>query len=386
MADLFATSRNFIVAGVTLGILAGGAACYISRQEKQEVSLQQIRGKSSSIAQYTEMAKSRFAQAKVRPMVTDVAPADTWIARNKVDGKKVDGGKVPRYTPIFFAPKLYLVALDDSRVVVKDLMAFESPDRPNTDDRLHKEVPNEWFFFYGLDDVIGDSDALTQDNDKDGFTNQEEHDAGTDPTNPKSHPPFALNGGVKMVCPKPPTVSTHTLELSSLFASMPDDFVLTVYKCAPQDTGNSAYRSEAVRFRNLKEGLSFGLTADKTIGAESKTRFRIVSTSGKDEKGPYAEIEDTVTKVESAKKFQLRPGSKPDVMRRVDDAQVTFVVTAGVEKGKEIQNIQVGQTFSIPGFENTECTLIEAKRDKVVVKVGEKTYNVEVKNAKKGKK
>jgi len=54
--------------------------------------------------------------------------------------------------------------------------------------QVHAPVPNEWFEKYGL--PIEDSDALDQDPDKDGFTNLDEWQGRTDPTNKESHPDY----------------------------------------------------------------------------------------------------------------------------------------------------------------------------------------------------
>src|SRR5438067_4386779 len=53
---------------------------------------------------------------------------------------------------------------------------------------VHAPVPNDWFEKYGL--AIEDADALDQDPDKDGFTNLDEWQGGTDPTNKDSHPDY----------------------------------------------------------------------------------------------------------------------------------------------------------------------------------------------------
>jgi len=54
--------------------------------------------------------------------------------------------------------------------------------------QVHAPVPNEWFEKYGL--PIEDADALDQDPDKDGFTNLDEWQGRTDPTNKESHPDY----------------------------------------------------------------------------------------------------------------------------------------------------------------------------------------------------
>jgi len=53
---------------------------------------------------------------------------------------------------------------------------------------VHAPVPNDWFEKYGL--PIEDADALDQDPDKDGFTNLDEWQGGTDPTDKNSHPDY----------------------------------------------------------------------------------------------------------------------------------------------------------------------------------------------------
>ena len=54
--------------------------------------------------------------------------------------------------------------------------------------QVHAPVPNDWFEKYGL--PIEDADALEQDPDKDGFTNLDEWQGETDPTDKNSHPSY----------------------------------------------------------------------------------------------------------------------------------------------------------------------------------------------------
>jgi hypothetical protein len=54
--------------------------------------------------------------------------------------------------------------------------------------QVHPPVPNDWFEKYNL--PIQDADALDQDPDGDGFTNLDEWQGRTDPTNKDSHPDY----------------------------------------------------------------------------------------------------------------------------------------------------------------------------------------------------
>jgi hypothetical protein len=54
--------------------------------------------------------------------------------------------------------------------------------------QVHPPVPNDWFEQYAL--AIEDADALDQDPDGDGFSNLDEWQGNTDPTNKDSHPDY----------------------------------------------------------------------------------------------------------------------------------------------------------------------------------------------------
>jgi hypothetical protein len=54
--------------------------------------------------------------------------------------------------------------------------------------QVHPPVPNEWFEKYGLQ--IENPDVLDEDPDKDGFTNLDEWQGGTNPSDPNSHPDY----------------------------------------------------------------------------------------------------------------------------------------------------------------------------------------------------
>jgi hypothetical protein len=68
---------------------------------------------------------------------------------------------------------------------------FIGPDgQPATlqDTLLHPPVPNEWLEQFGL--AIAEADVLAQDADGDGFTNCDEWEGHSNPTDKDSHPPY----------------------------------------------------------------------------------------------------------------------------------------------------------------------------------------------------
>jgi hypothetical protein len=73
------------------------------------------------------------------------------------------------------------------------LMEADGPKRPK-EGSMHRHsktgqpIPNTWFLQYGL--KLRLPNIATEDSDGDGFTNEEEWLAGTDPSDPVSHPPL----------------------------------------------------------------------------------------------------------------------------------------------------------------------------------------------------
>ncbi len=73
------------------------------------------------------------------------------------------------------------------------LMEPEGPKRPK-EGSIHRHsktgqaIPNSWFLQFKL--PLRTNNISMEDSDGDGFTNEEEWLAGTDPTNPDSHPPL----------------------------------------------------------------------------------------------------------------------------------------------------------------------------------------------------
>ncbi len=81
---------------------------------------------------------------------------------------------------------------------------FIGPDgQPATlkNTEIHPPVPNEWLEQFGL--PIADADVLAQDADGDGFSNLEEWQGKTNPTEKNSHPAFTSKLKLKTVATEP---------------------------------------------------------------------------------------------------------------------------------------------------------------------------------------
>lgn len=368
MADSSNPGKKFLLAGIVLGIGAAAAGAYIQTTQEQQTLRVQVGSGDKVAASFTDEAAKMKQNALTPRRVVDIAPPldEAWIPDNKAEDKKL-----PRYTPIFFAPRLWQVADETQRKnVVRDLLDAKSTSLYKVVDPATNEskpVPNSWFFENGMLDVLGAVNAMRVDSDADGFTNAEEFLAGTDPMDAKSMPPFASADGVKMISVGHKTSVVHALELSTTSDFESGDIAINVF------VGDGPTAQRRLSHRGLSAGKTFGLQ-ESGKGNLSPKRFKVVSvgeepaaTPGEDAR-KYVEVEDTYTAVDDQKTIRLYPGSKG--RRAIKDISVTLRMTAGPESGKQL-TVQLGQEFAVPGFPGTKCKLTHAgdKRTKVKVSV-----------------
>ncbi len=361
MADSSNTGRNFLLVGIVLGVGAAAAGVYVlNTPEPESLDVTHIVSDSEKAAALTQEASQMKENALTERRLVDAAPPleVAFIPRDKAKGKKV-----PRYTPLFFAPDIWQVpdAAQKKNVAV-DLLAADSKPIHTAilPDGSSKPVPNGWFYSYGLESSICAADALQQDPDSDGFTNSEEFIAGSDPSDASSMPPFVVGSTVKIETVGDKHVQTFSLELST--ASYFDE-----------NTANISVFSEngqrVLQHKELKAGDHFGL-GDATSGPMDKNRFtleKIDKSTDQDGIATYfVHLNDAYTALNDSKQFDLKAGSRNRHVVR--DTSVKIRVIAGPEKGKEL-TVQLGQQFAVPGFKDTSCVVTDAGKKKTQVKV-----------------
>lgn len=350
MADPSNTARNFILTGLLLGVGAAGAGVYIMNNAELPDLQTSIRG-SSEAKIFESLTKAPIAltqAAKAERLLADVAPQGAIIPR-----VSAENGSEPRYTPLFFAPKLWSVTSARGGREMRDLMSPKSKD-------LHESVKNTEFFKYGIESIIGRADALDLDSDGDGFTNREEFASKTNPNDKASMPPFLLDGRVKLLWKKR-SDPKHAISLGPNY-SFNDEIVLNVYNVQ----GANATRYDKWELKEDGETFGFGRTDEQ--GALAKNRFKLVGR-GKDDGGKFLEIEDTYAIAEADKRFKLYPGEKK--RRDVQDVTVTFLLTAGPEKGNDVKDVRLGSSFAVPGFPGVTCTLTKATDKNTIITIGD---------------
>ena len=362
MADSSNTGRNFLLIGIMLGVGAAAVGVYVlnsAAPDKLSVSIKDDGSEGSSLTQEAVQLKE---DALVPRRLLDVAPPldEASIPRDKVEGKKV-----PRYTPLFFAPTVWQVPdATQKKNVAVDLLAPDA--RPlhhvasvesGTDE---KPVPNGWFYMYGLEKSLCMADAMQQDPDGDGFSNAEEFVAGTDPSNAESMPPFVVGDAIKLVSTGEKKVITHLIELSMASYFDENKVNISIF---------SENGQRLLQHRDLDPGKSFGF-GQTSAGPMAKNRFTLEKIDQKsDETGNTVNsvrIKDAYTQLSDAKEFDLAAGSRN--RRTVRDITLKLRVTAGPQKDTEIA-VQPGQEFDVPGFKDTKCVVTDAGKKKTPPKV-----------------
>lgn len=346
MADYSKSARNLLVTGIVLGLAAGGLGAYSmvsGKVDRPATELNPSSAKAESLV--AESGKLMDALARNHTVV-DVAP----------EGVVVNGK--PRFTPIFYSPDLWQVAIDAKKKnLVMDLLAPSSPN-------IHGEVPNAWFVAYGLQDALCRSDALTLDSDGDGFTNFEEFSAKTNPSDAASFPALVAPGRAPKLEVVKVLRDSFAIQVDSAFAYEPNPTEVTIKLFRT--------REDAKPFdtkKGLKVGDSFGVGKDP----ERFTVVAFVRESYSDSTGSATEesavkLRDNVT-IAGEKEFTVRAGSvrsgvkdrgtRNEKGRMINDRAAEMRVTAGPAAGTPAGTITVVEqgTFKVPGAEDIECTL-----------------------------
>ena len=196
---------------------------------------------------------------------------------------------------------------------------------------VHPPVPNEWLDQFGL--PIADADVLTQDADSDGYTNLEEWQGRTNPTDANSHPPFISRLKMKAFTREP---------FRLVFASKTGD-------------------TFTINTTDLKEPTQFLQIGDTIAG----TRFRIAQYEQKTQPNPATggeldvselTLEETGTK-ERLKLVKERVMTSPQ-------AVATFVYAGGDRKEFVVKR---DEEFALPVDPQIRYKLVDVQPDKAVI-------------------
>src|ERR1041385_5550367 len=196
--------------------------------------------------------------------------------------------------------------------------------------QVHPPVPNDWFEKYRL--PIEQADVLDQDPDRDGFTNLDEWQGGTDPTNKDSHPDYIT---------KLHLISATEESFPYMFSSRSGDrFGI-----------NTIDESEPTQF--LKVG-------DAIRGTE----FKIINFTEKHARNKYGINADVSELLLEHEQSHIQVTLVKREIATSPQSVATFVYTWG---GRREFEVRKDQEFSLKPTEQIKYKLVDVQPDKAVI-------------------
>lgn len=196
---------------------------------------------------------------------------------------------------------------------------------------VHPPVPNEWFEQFGL--RIEDADLLAQDPDGDGYTNLEEWQGHTNPTDKASHPAYLAKLKMK-------SFSTEPFRL--------------VFSSRTEDT----FGINAIDYKQPTQFLKVG---DSITG----TRFKIVNFIEKHEPDRYGTEQDVSELLLRNDETGAELTLVKEKVATSPESVATFVYTWGGER-REFQ-VKKDQEFTLKPEEQIKYKLIDVQPTKAVI-------------------
>jgi hypothetical protein len=196
--------------------------------------------------------------------------------------------------------------------------------------QIHAPVPNEWLEQFNL--PITEADVLTQDPDSDGFTNLEEWQHHTNPTDKSSHPAFIAKLKMKSFAQEP---------FRLVFASWVDD-------------------TFALNTSDLKEPTQFLKIGDTIRG----TKFKIVKFTEKYDTNKYGtKVDISELMLENGETHEQLSLVKEKIMISPESV-ANFVYEWGERKEFAVKK---DQQFSLKPEEQIKYKLIDVQPGKAVI-------------------
>jgi hypothetical protein len=199
--------------------------------------------------------------------------------------------------------------------------------------QVHPPVPNEWLEQFNL--PIADADVLTQDADGDGFTNLDEWQGHTNPTDKNSHPAYLSKLKLKSFTEEP-----FRLKFSS---SVGDTF--------------------AINTIDLKQPTLFLKVGDTVTG----THFKIVKFTEKyepDKYGTNMDVSELLLEQEQSKEHLVLVKEKVAIS---PESVATFVYTWPAGGDRKEFEVRKDQEFSLKPQEDIKYKLIDVQPTKAVI-------------------
>lgn len=329
--------KGVLISGIVAGILAIGAT-FILPTPPAAKKFNVGGGNTDFIARQADTGKKITVEIGIAQNGKKI----DHMARHTVSDVAPDK-KQKRVSPLFEAPELWQVGIAaEKKNVIMDIFDEKAP-------QIHAGVNNAWFLQNGLAEALCVSTGLTMDNDGDGFSNGEEHDAGTNPSDKASTPALHGTNYVKLATVSKDAISAYVqLDPNELEYVDTAEFVTIRVYAKKGDT-----QPIKALTKEVKPGETFG------VSEAEPNRYQVVEIKTGSEGG--ITVIDTVNpKTGEEKGFFINHGKKN--RKQIQDIKVTLVATAGPKKGENIE-VLVGASFNLPGEESAKCRVVATNDD-----------------------
>jgi hypothetical protein len=226
--------------------------------------------------------------------------------------------------------------VSDKYIIKDDGSGQGKPYNPMKGGDMYAGIPNKWFFDNHLD--LLDPNVLNEDPDGDGFTNQEEHDANTNPNDKNSHPPYSTKLRLKEKIPV-------------LFA-----YLFKSYDGDPKKPQAMEFQLNPVSGKSSSQFLKIGEVIPGTT-------FKVVSFELK----KFNDANDLERDV-SELKIQDPATNKEIilVLNKRAESPNSFGIFKFLIDGTEFK-VQIEQTFSLPPEPEKKYKLLEIKEKEAII-------------------
>jgi len=279
---------------------------------------------------FTEATAAVSQSNKIPPLVlSEVERAKTALQEPPIWVLETDYEKGPRGS--LFVSQPYIIG--PAGVPKKPI-----EDSLHTDSLTGKKIPNRWFFDHNISPLEGT--AATQDPDGDGFSNEDEWRADTDPNNKASHPPYYTKLFLKQVIRVPfrlifqsydGTITkpeTMSFQINTLDIRAPSEF-LKIGEMVPKTN----YKLEKFEFKerpNANTGEKEDVSELTLLNTETSEPITLVITKVTNSPDVYAVFDyqwpqpPQDIRVKKLQEFALRP--ETDKRYKLVDVKDTEVV------------------------------------------------------------
>mgnify|MGYP003575496989 CR=1 FL=1 len=215
-----------------------------------------------------------------------------------------------------------------------------------TGDSVHPPIPNQWWLQYRLDP--GFADSPQRDADDDGFSNLEEFEAKTDPTDEKKFP-----------------------ELVAKLKYTKDESLVWILRPGFESEGGFTFSYKDSNRQINKAGAATVVMPNTLFFAEGamKNRFKLLGSEKRNVMNPRTNVEDSVTfvRIEDQRPnkkgviYEIPAQFKEDLEnehRHYDRTAVLRLDALG--KGSEEFKIEENTTFSLPNGSDKKNYLLKS--------------------------